>query len=129
MVVFVGVAAAGVLLTRSWTRRLFAREEGWREHVVITIEGAFVFFGLLLALVTIAAYDNYAGARETVAAEASELGSLYRSVSSYPQPLRGELQAGLQDYVKYVVDEAWPQQRKGIIPTGGSPSSMCFNPS
>jgi hypothetical protein len=44
---------------------------------VIVLEGAFAFFGLLLALVAIAAYDNYTDARSKTAAEASEVGSLY----------------------------------------------------
>ena len=125
-VVFVGFAAAGLLLFRGPLRRAFAEDEGWRENVVITLEGAFVFFGLLLALVTIAAYDNYATAREKVAAEASELGSLYRDISGYPEPLRGELQTGLKDYAKYVIEEAWPQQRRGITPEAAGTITTAF---
>lgn len=57
---------------------------------------------------------------------ASELGSLYRGVSGYPEPVRGQLQADLRDYTKYVIEEAWPQQRRGIIPTGAEPEVTRF---
>ena len=133
--VFISYATAGVVITRPWVRKTFAHEEGWREHVVITLEGAFVFFGLLLALVTIAAYDNFSTAREKTASEAAELGSNYRSVTGYPEPIRGELQADLKDYVKYVIEEAWPQQKQGIVPMAGvaritafEEKLMSFNP-
>jgi hypothetical protein len=35
-----------------------------------------------------------------------------------PQPKRSELEALLRDYTRYVIDEAWPLQRKGIVPAG-----------
>ena len=73
--VSVSISTVGVLITRPWSLKEFAEEEEWREHVVITLEGAFVFFGLLLALVTIALYENLRNAREWVAAEAAELAS------------------------------------------------------
>jgi len=121
LAVFVGLSTVGVLITRPWSLKTFAEEEGWREHVVITLEGAFVFFGLLLALVTIQTYENFRNAREGVALEAAELGALYRGVSSYPQPIRGELQEDLNRYVTFVINEAWPQQARGIVPVGGVP--------
>jgi hypothetical protein len=117
---FASFAVAGVFITRK-IRGPRVHEEGWQEHVVIVLEGAFAFFGLLLALVAIAAYDNYTDARSKTAAEASEVGSLYRIVSTYPEPIRGQLQADLRDYIRYVIEKAWPLQRDGIIPTGAVP--------
>jgi hypothetical protein len=104
---FASFAVAGVFITRK-IRGPRVHEEGWQEHVVIVLEGAFAFFGLLLALVAIAAYDNYTDARSKTAAEASEVGSLYRIVSAYPEPIRGQLQADLRDYIRYVIEKAWP---------------------
>jgi hypothetical protein len=119
VVIFIALSSVGVLLSRSRVHRLFVEEEGWREHVMITLEGAFVFFGLLLALVTIAVYGNYTDARARVSGEAAELSALYRDVSGYPQPLRGELQGRIREYTEYVVREAWPQQARGLVPRGG----------
>jgi hypothetical protein len=121
MVASLGFAAAGVFLAH-WVRPSFVNEEeGWKEHVGTVLEGAFVFFGLLLALVIIAAYDNFTTAREDVASEASEVGSLYRAVSSYPEPLRDQLQADMREYTEFVIDKAWPLQQRGIVPTGAVP--------
>jgi len=117
--VFIALSSIGVLLTRSLVHKLFVEEEGWREHVIITLEGAFVFFGLLLALVTIAAYGNFSDARARVSAEASELSALYRNVSGYPEPLRSKLQGRIREYAEYVVREAWPEQARGLVPRGG----------
>ena len=47
---FASFAVAGVFITRK-IRGSRVHEEGWQEHVVIVLEGAFAFFGLLLALV------------------------------------------------------------------------------
>lgn len=73
---------------------------------------------LATRVVTIAAYDNLTTAREDVAGEASELASLYRGISSHPQPVRGELQATLVEYTHHVIEQAWPLQQQGIVPTG-----------
>lgn len=59
-------AMAGVFFTRKLPKT-FAQDEGWAEHVAIALEGAFVFFGLLLALVAIAAYEDFTDAREKTA--------------------------------------------------------------
>ena len=45
---------------------------------------------------------------------------MYRDVSSYPEPLRGELRGELKGYTEYVIQKAWPLQRRGIIPDDGT---------
>lgn len=117
-VVFVGFSAAGVLLAGPRIKARVAGQEGWREHVSITLEAAFVFVGLLLALIALAAYDNYTEARTVVDAEASALGTLYRDVNAYPEPTRTMLQGDIQSYITTVIDHDWPEQRRGVIPVG-----------
>jgi hypothetical protein len=48
--------------------------------------------------------------------EAAAVGALYRDVSSFPDPNRTELQADLRQYVLQVINVAWPEQRRGIVP-------------
>ena len=45
---------------------------------------------------------------------------MYRDVSSYPGESRPNLQEGLRQYTREVIDVAWPLQRKGVIKTGGT---------
>ena len=85
-----------------------------------------VMYGLLLGLLTVASYQNLADVEQTVMNESSALAGLYRDVSSYPEPERQELQALLREYTRYVIDEAWPLQQKGIIPTRRTNSVNLF---
>jgi hypothetical protein len=78
-----------------------------------------VYFGILLGLLALSAYQNFTDTDKLVSQEASRLAGLYRDVSSYPEPGRDHLCSQLRKYTRYVIDEAWPLQRQGIIPPGG----------
>jgi hypothetical protein len=54
-----------------------------------------------------------------VTKETSSLAALYYDVSAYPDPDRDPLRQSLRDYCQYVIEKAWPLQRKGIVPSGG----------
>ena len=56
------------------------------------------------------------GRGNRVGEEAAAVGALYRDVSSFPDPNRTELQSDLRQYARQVIDVAWPQQRRGIVP-------------
>ena len=51
--------------------------------------------------------------------EAASLSAVYRDVNSYPEPYASKLTALLKLYTRYVIDEAWPLQQKGIVPPKG----------
>jgi hypothetical protein len=114
---FLVFAAGGVALTRPLLQRRLGKEEGWREHASVILEAGFVFIGLLMALVTIAAYDNFAEGRNKTAAEASELGTLYRDASAFPEPVRGRIEASVASYVETVISTDWPEQQRGVVPS------------
>jgi len=40
-------------------------------------------------------------------------------VTAYPEPQRTELTTLLREYTRYVIEEAWPLQRQGLVPPGG----------
>jgi Protein of unknown function (DUF4239) len=73
---------------------------------------------LLLGLLAVATYQNASTVDNNVAEEAASLAALYRDVSVYPQPIRADLQKQLQDYTRFIIDKAWPAQRRGEIPQG-----------
>ncbi|MGO9606715.1 MAG: Cache 3/Cache 2 fusion domain-containing protein [Candidatus Binataceae bacterium] len=58
--------------------------------------------------------------REITNKEASNLATLYRDLRGYPEPIKGRLRDELRDYTRYVIDESWPLQRRGIVPAEGS---------
>jgi hypothetical protein len=119
-VLFVGVTWLGIVLTRSHVRRWVETQPDWNEVMGYVLSCHGVLYGILLGLIAVGTYENYSDVEKTVDQEASALGALYHDVSSYPEPMRSELQALLREYCRYVIEEAWPAHRRGLIPEGGT---------
>lgn len=118
--VFVATTWAGIFLTRRTVHAWIHREERANEMVGFALSSFFVLFGLLLGLLAVATYQNYSIVGDIVDKEASSIAALYRDFGAYPPPLNAELQNDLREYARYTIEEGWPQQRKGIVPTGGT---------
>jgi len=124
--VFVGFTWLGLVLIRPWFRRYAADQPDW-NHLIRAISAIFVvFYGVTLAMIAVSVYQSFAAANQVVGREAAALGTLYRDVSNYPEPIRGELQAMLRDYTRYVIEEAWPAQQRGVIPEEGTARVTAF---
>jgi hypothetical protein len=78
-----------------------------------------VFYGLAVALITIAVWESYSDVTHVVSAEATAIGSLYRDLGGYPEPTRTQTRDQLKAYTEQVIEEAWPLMHKGQIPRGG----------
>jgi hypothetical protein len=115
---FVGFTWVGIFLTRVTVHSWLHQEKRANEMVGLALSSYFVLFGLLLGLVAVATYQNYANVSVIVNNEASSLAALYREISSLPQPSRDQLQQRLREYTRYTIEEGWAQQRKGIVPKG-----------
>jgi hypothetical protein len=103
-------------------RYLLPRMKLGPEESVFTsamMQAVMVFYGLSVALIAVSVWQNHTDAARTISEEATAVGALYRDVSSYPEPIHSQLQKGLRDYLDYVIDQAWPMQRRGNIPSGG----------
>jgi hypothetical protein len=119
-VVFVAGTWSGIFLTRATVHSWIHRDRRTNDMVGLALESFSVPFGLLLGLVAVATYQNYATVSDIVDKEADSIAALYRDFAGYPQPIRGQLQDHLREYARFTIDDAWPQQRKGIVPTGGT---------
>src|SRR5215469_230745 len=115
---FVAFTWMGIFLTRATFHSWLHQEKRANEMVGLALTSYFVLFGLLLGLLAVATYQNYATVGDIVDNEASSLAALYREISSLPQPSRGQLQQRLREYTRYTIEEGWAQQRKGIVPRG-----------
>jgi hypothetical protein len=107
-------------LTRATVHSWIHRETRANEMVGFALSSFFVLFGLLLGLVAVATYQNYASVGDNVDKEATAIAALYRDFAGYPQPIRDQLRDRLREYTRCTIEDGWPQQRQGIIPTGGS---------
>jgi hypothetical protein len=114
-----GVSVLGFLLVRKPVERWLGVPPAQNEVISYYIAATGVVYGITLGLIAVGAWDNYNHVNIKVEEEAATLAAVYRDVSSYPDPIRGELTQELKKYTRYVIDEAWPLQEKGIIPTGG----------
>jgi len=116
---FVTVSLAGMLALRVRMVRAVAAPHLHNDLVGYVLAALGVFYGLLLGLVAVGAWENHAEAESLVTREATSLAALYRDISVYPESDRSELEGLISGYIHGVIDEEWPVQRRGIEPTGG----------
>ena len=112
-------AIGGLLLVR---RHVLPRLRVQHEDAHFSgamVHSVMVFYGLALALIAVNVFETYADVSKIISQEATALAVLYRDVSSYPEPIRSQLQKELRGYVDYVIHEAWPLQQRGQVPSAG----------
>jgi Protein of unknown function (DUF4239) len=109
----------GFLLVRKYVERWLGKPPAQNEVISYYIAATGVVYGITLGLIAVGVWDNYIHINEKVEEEAATLGSLYRDVTTYPEPYRSKLTSNLKSYTRYIIDTAWTLQQKGIAPTGG----------
>lgn len=115
-VVFVGTYWVGALVLRPIFRSL-VRSAGGDNDIVGSVLASFgVLYGLLMSLITVAAYQNMNEVDDKVEAEAAALLALHRDVSEFPSPLRERLQDKLRIYCRHIIDDEWTLLRQGQHP-------------
>ena len=70
-------------------------------------------YGIVLAFVLVAVWEDFGEAQQHVEAEVTALGTLHRDAAVFPEPARTELRAALGGYVRSVVDEEWAALGEG----------------
>ncbi|TWU29055.1 bestrophin-like domain [Novipirellula artificiosorum] len=117
-IVFVGVYWIGTVALRPIFRSL-VRSNGRDNEIVGSVVSSFgVLYGLLMSLITVAAYQNMNDVKSKVEAEADSMLALYRYVGEYPSPQSEEIRSDLRDYCQRIINEEWPLLRKGQHPRG-----------
>jgi len=123
---FVGFYWAGLILLRPILRQFVKNTRGANDIVGYVLSCFCVFYGLLLGLIAVTAYQNASDTSTNVTREAAALSALYEDVSRYPDPYGQNLRWILRDYTRYVIKYAWPLQRQGIVPVDGSIRVQAF---
>jgi len=118
--VFVTVTWLGIFVLRPTVVSWIHSKRPANDIVGVALSSFSVPFGLLLGLLAVASYQNFSTVSDLVDREASCLAALHRDFTGYPEPVRAQLQDRLREYVRFTIEEAWPQQRRGIVPEGGS---------
>jgi hypothetical protein len=125
---FVGFSWLGAIFIRPLLRWMVRTRMGTSSNEVVgyVLSCYCVFYGLLLGLLAVAAYQNLTQVEMQVTREASSLAALYQDVSAYPNPDGENLRWLLRDYCRYQFKYAWALQRKGILPEGGATRLTAF---
>ncbi|QJD80660.1 bestrophin-like domain [Spirosoma rhododendri] len=113
--VFVGAAVLGLRLTHSRLNRSSMATLIDNGTVGWFFSGVSLLYGLLLGLLTVATWSSFTQASSLASQEASIIAVLYRDLSGYPHPIRDTLQGDVKEYTHFVIEKAWPAQRKGYI--------------
>lgn len=118
--VFAAIGLGGLYLTRDWARRLHIVDHSHNDIVGFYLAAVTVFYGITLALLAVGTWTTYSEVQGKIDHEATALGSLYRDVSAYPEPVRTILRDDLRSYTRQVIDVGWPMQRRGIVPNSAT---------
>jgi hypothetical protein len=124
---FVGFYWLGSILVRPILRQFVKNTAGSNDIVGYVLSCFCVFYGLLLGLIAVTAYQNVSDAAANVTREAAALSALYEDVSQYPEPHGQNLRWLLRDYTRYVIKYAWPLQQRGIVPQEGTIRAEAFH--
>jgi hypothetical protein len=108
------VSLIGLMLARRFIVPRLHYHEGVNDAVSGTVQAIGVFYGITVGLIAVGVWNTNSEASDLVSKEATAISSLYRDVSGYPQPIREELRSKLREYTVFVINEAWPAQKKGI---------------
>lgn len=114
--VFVGLALGGLAIAHRQIHRSVAADAIDNGTVGWFFSGVSLLYGLLLGLLTVAAWGGYNQATSIASQEASSVAVLYRDLAGYSDRPRDQMRQQLRDYVRVVIHISWPAQRQGMLP-------------
>jgi hypothetical protein len=129
-VYFSSAAAAimflGLIFLKPFLRLLVGGDATTNETIGLATNGFSLFYGLLLGLLTVAAYENRERIQLSILNEASAIGSIYGTVAAYPEPFRSDLKEFLRDYVQFTIHRDWPAHKDNRVAQGGNNRVQAF---
>lgn len=112
---FVVPTLIGSFLLQPYVARLFRGERDINTVLGFLLNAFALYFGVLLALLSIAVFENHNRAQDAVDREAAGLIKLYRDAQQYPDPAGERLGAILHRYTDEVIKRGWDLQAKGEV--------------
>lgn len=106
----------GLSLVASWyvQPRIYRRRtEEQNDLLGFAFAVVGLMYGILLAFVVFAAWDEYSAAQRTVADEESAIVTLYRQSDTFPPAVGHAMRIRLHRYTAAVVMDEWPRLARG----------------
>jgi hypothetical protein len=111
--VFVVPTLVGSYLLQPKVAKLFHGERDINTVLGFLLNAFALYFGVLLALLSIAVFENHNKAEDAVVREAAAVIKLYRDINSYPTDSRPDLLGVLDTYIDEVTGPGWKIQASG----------------
>jgi hypothetical protein len=105
------IAVAGLAVVQRWVPSQLRQEHNDVAGFIYAVLG--VVYAVLMALVVIAVWEDFAAARDTAEREASELDDVFRLAHRLPDPEGRQIQELARSYAQVVVDEEWALMAQG----------------
>ena len=119
-IIFVVPTLIGSALLQPIVGRLLRSERNPNMVVGMLLNAFSLYYGVLLALLSIAVFENYGKAQDAVGREASGIIALYRTFDAYPEPLRTTLPNTIRQYLDEETGPGWASQRTDQASTRGT---------
>jgi Protein of unknown function (DUF4239) len=113
------VSLLGCLVFRGQFDRWLGLDSESNDVVANFLAFTGVFYGIVLGLVAVGAWETYNDATGRAEREASALAAFYRDVTQLPDPYRTELQGITRTYTWEVINKEWRDQQVGMPPQTG----------
>lgn len=114
------ISMIGLFLARRFLVPRLRYGDGINDAVSGTVQAIGVFYGITVGLIAVGVWNTYASSSNLVSQEAASIGGLYRDLGGYPSPIKEQLQGKLREYTVFVIEQAWPAQKKGQILDGST---------
>src|SRR5262245_2021614 len=74
--------------------------------------GVLTSYGITLGLIAVTTWENSERVSSIASREAAKIAALYRDSRSIGSPLGEALRGKLREYTQFVIEKAWPAQRR-----------------
>lgn len=110
-VVGVSVGVHAALQRRFKTERL----RGQNDVAGFLFSAVGVIYAVVLGFVVVVVWQKYDATVANVDLEPGALSDLYRTVASYPDPLRSQIRSGLREYANDMITVEWPLMEGRVV--------------
>jgi hypothetical protein len=110
----------GLILVRWKVPRTWLAEHTEVAGFIYAVIG--VIYGVILAQVVVAAWDEFRDAEAAAASEASSVRDIARLARGWPDDDRTAVEAALDDYARHVINVEWPAMMTGDFQATADPT-------
>jgi hypothetical protein len=114
-----GTALLGIRIARRYLLPRLGLRYDDAYYAAALVQSAMLLYSLVAALTAVGVWQRYSQVSDVVSSEATAIVSLWHDIGGYPQAERDAGRAILRGYTDQVIREAWPQQRRGRVPSEG----------